>query len=218
MCTRYAKPAEKEIREVFRAVRSEDDFDPAPNYDVRPTARVPVVRLNSSGVREIVSIPWMFHHGPGRAHPNAKGENLNRIPVFKDCFTSRRCIVPALGYYEWSPVTPKFKQRYYFARRDGKPIAFPGLYSADGEQMAIITMPPSLDIAPIHNRMPIFLEEEKWERYLAPEPLTDVERKTMIVTPPAGVLKFYAVDNKAKGESLTEPLVVTPVERQQDLF
>lgn len=98
---------------------------------------------------------------------------------------------PARGYYEWRPFTPKFKQRFYFTRRDGKLIVFHGLYSADGEQMAIITIPPSYDIAPIQNRMPIFLEEENWERYLAPVPLTDAERKNLIVIPPAGALDFY---------------------------
>lgn len=143
---------------------------------------------------------------------------MTRIPVFKDCFANRRCIVPASGYFEWSPVTSKFKQRFYFTRRDRKLIAFPGLYSADDKEMAIITMPPSADLAAIHDRMPIFLEEEDWERYLAPEPLTDVERKRLIATPAAGLLDFYPVDNRAKGAALTVPLVVKSEEQQPDLF
>jgi hypothetical protein len=63
--------------------------------------------------------------------------------------------------------------------------------------------------------MPIFLEEENWERYLAPEPQSDAERKRLISTPPAGILDFYPVDNKAKGIELTQPLATPPLAIQR---
>jgi putative SOS response-associated peptidase YedK len=217
MCTRYAQLSIEEMCAVFSVVRGEGIQQLEINYDTRPTTPVPAVRMGADGAREIVRLPWMFHHAGGRAHPNAKGENLNRIPVFKDCFASRRCIVPARGYYEWRPVTPKFKQRYYFTRKDGLPIAFPGIYSADEKDMAIITMPPSSDIAEIHDRMPIFLERENWDAYLAPGPLSDLERKQLIVTPPAGILDVYPVDNKERGVELTKPLQAGPP-AQTELF
>lgn len=217
MCTRCVQPSIEKMGEILAAFDIDEDYDEPTNYDVRPTTLVPAIRLGSAGRYQLTWLPWMYHHERG-SHPNAKGENLKRIPTFKESFDRRRCLVPAMGYYEWSPVTPKFKQCYFFTRKDGRPILFPGIYSADEKEMAIITMPPSSDIAGIHDRMPIFLEEPDWERYLAPEPLLDEERKRLIATPPAGLLNFYPVDNKAKGKALTVPLVVTPTEKQQDLF
>lgn len=42
-------------------------------------------------------------------------------PFFRGAFKRTRCIIPALGYYEWL-ATPEGKQPYYFTARDGSPV------------------------------------------------------------------------------------------------
>ena len=216
MCGRYALkiPEGEEFFDTFAITGSR--YRPATRFDVRPGTPVDVVRLDNEGKREMAAIPWMFHHGPDRQHPNAKGENLKRVPAYRENFPFRRCIVPATGYYEWKEIAPKVKQRFYFTRRDGQFIAFPALYTEKEDQLATITAPPSEDIATVHDRMPVILEAEHWKRYLDPEPLSDDERKAMIATSPAGLLQFWPVANKATGEELTRP--IDPPASQADLF
>ena len=124
--------------------------------------------------------------------------------------------MPATGYYEWMKITPKVKQRFYIERKDGRLMAVAGLYSEDSSMMATITVAPNTEIAKIHDRLPVFIEEKDWERYLDPEPLTDEEKHCMICTPQDGFFKYWPVANQATGEELTRP--VEPLPGQADLF
>jgi putative SOS response-associated peptidase YedK len=47
--------------------------------------------------------------------------------MFRDAFRERRCIIPALGYYEWKSK-PTGKQPYYISARDGSILPFAGLW------------------------------------------------------------------------------------------
>jgi putative SOS response-associated peptidase YedK len=179
-------------REVFTGI----------NYDVRPTTRVPSVRLDASGARELVGLPWMWRHEKYQ-HCNAKAENVARYPAYRESFARRRCLVPAKGFYEWKPIgETKLKQRYYIERIDGRPLAFAGLFSEDGSMMATITTQPNAEISLIHDRTPVSIAPEDWDRYLSPDPLTDEERRRMLATPPAGTYRYWTVANKATGPDL----------------
>jgi putative SOS response-associated peptidase YedK len=93
---------------------------------------------------------------------NAKAETVATTPAFRDAFKSRRCLVPADGFYEWKRSMP---------RRSGPtaswwPMAFAGLWErwrdpTNGETVksfTIITGEPNALCAPIHNRMPAILD------------------------------------------------------------
>ena len=49
--------------------------------------------------------------------------------MFRDSFKSRRCLMPASGYYEWHD-TPEGKQPYYFTRRDGQVMTIAAIHDA----------------------------------------------------------------------------------------
>jgi putative SOS response-associated peptidase YedK len=105
---------------------------------------------------------------------NARAESVATKPMFRDAFKSKRCLISASGYYEWSGV-PGNKQPCYFTRRDGQPITFAGLWSSWKDKEAgnsllsctmVITEPNKL-AAEIHDRMPVIVEAkdfEQWER------------------------------------------------------
>ena len=89
---------------------------------------------------------------------------------------NRHCVIPAQGFYEWREEDGK-KQPYYFARKDGKPIVFAGIWDyaeVKGDivpSFAILTDEPNELVAPYHDRMPVVLEDpEKW---LNPEATLD---------------------------------------------
>jgi SOS response associated peptidase (SRAP) len=91
--------------------------------------------------------------------------------MFRSAFENSRCLIPASGYYEWQN-TPEGKQPYYFTRRDGKPITIAGLWDRWHEKpggnviqsCAMDITEPNEFVADIHDRMPVILEVEKFER------------------------------------------------------
>jgi putative SOS response-associated peptidase YedK len=98
---------------------------------------------------------------------NARTDSLRR-GSFKSMLANRHCVIPAQGFYEWRDEDGK-KQPYYFARKDGQPIMFAGIWDyseVKGDTVpsfAILTDEPNALVAPYHDRMPVVLEDAgKW--------------------------------------------------------
>jgi len=100
------------------------------------------------------------------------GGDVRRSPAFREAFASRRCVVPADGFFEWTG--PKEDRRpIWFHRPDGGLILFAGLYetwrpSPAGKErtFTIITTTPNALLEPVHNRMPVILEDEAVDDWL----------------------------------------------------
>jgi putative SOS response-associated peptidase YedK len=58
---------------------------------------------------------------------NARSESAATKPAFRDALKSRRCLIPADGFYEWMRAG-KTKQPYCFEVNDGELFAFAGLW------------------------------------------------------------------------------------------
>jgi putative SOS response-associated peptidase YedK len=108
---------------------------------------------------------------------NARAESLAEKSAFKTAFRKRRCIIPADGFYEWERVAGrKQNQPMFIHRRDGEPIAFAGLWEVWKDRTepdapwllscAIVTTRANATLAPIHDRMPVILNEGSWDRWL----------------------------------------------------
>jgi putative SOS response-associated peptidase YedK len=58
---------------------------------------------------------------------NARVEGVEAKPTFRNAFKSRRCIIPASGFFEWTgPKTDRTP--HYFSDTDGQILAFAGLW------------------------------------------------------------------------------------------
>ncbi|MCX5385551.1 SOS response-associated peptidase [Streptomyces sp. NBC_00083] len=154
MCGRYAATrAPEDLAGVFDVER----WDPAeavePDWNVAPTKQVHVVLerpLKDADerrpVRQLRTLKWglvpAWAKSPeGAARMiNARAETVHEKPSFKKAFASRRCIIPADGYYEWVTGTgerelevegkkkrPR-KQPYFVTPADGSVFAMAGLY------------------------------------------------------------------------------------------
>lgn len=181
MCGRYSitLPAEA-IRELFRTYGEIPNWPPY--YNAAPTTALPIVRQGKEG-RELVLmqwglIPWFSKDGkPSFSTINARAEGVQTAASYREPFKTRRCLVPANGYFEWTaPKTDR--QPHYFTRANGQPMALAGLWdrwrSADKtetkETFTIITTEPSKFAAQFHNRMPLILEPDTWDLWMTGEP------------------------------------------------
>lgn len=106
---------------------------------------------------------------------NARGETIAEKPSFRAAFKSRRCLIPASGFYEWK-AEGKYKQPWYVSLKSGDPMAFAGLWEAwhpkEGETIescCIITTDANALMQPIHDRMPVILNPDQWETWLSPK-------------------------------------------------
>ncbi len=180
MCGRY-KLAHKlqRIAEKFRVVRRVPNF--APRYNIAPTAAVPVVFQGEDGVAIDLMrwglIPgWSRGPDPRFSMFNARADSIEEKPAFRQAFRTRRCLVPADGYYEWQTAGKGPKQPYLIRRRDEEVMYFAGVWecwrSPDGHtvmSMAIVTTEAADSISFIHDRMPIVLTEDLGRNWIASE-------------------------------------------------
>jgi len=132
---------------------------------------------------------WSKDVKMGLRMTNARAESVLGKGAFARAALSRRCIVPAEGWYEWqvSPTAvdskgkPR-KQPFFVHRADSDPVAFAGLYEfwrdrelPDGDPAAwlttftIITTAADPGLDRIHDRQPLVLDRDQWEQWLDPD-------------------------------------------------
>src|SRR3954471_19797351 len=155
MCGRYRLSRRKQIiEEHFDSVSGEEVW--IPRYNIAPTQPVPIIRQHPrEPVRKLSLVRWGLipswsKDASGAAQMiNARSETAATKPAFRDALKSRRCLVPADGFYEWQK-TGKAKQPYCFEIKDGKLFAFAGLWDcwndAKGktlETFSILTTTPN---------------------------------------------------------------------------
>jgi putative SOS response-associated peptidase YedK len=157
--------------------------DYRPRYNIAPTDRHWIVRARYED-RELLPARWGLVNSwakdrkSGFKNINARSETVQTQPAFRDAFKTRRCVVPADGFFEWMGPRES-RQPIWFHRPDGGLILFAGLYeswqSAPGEwerTFTILTTDPNSIVAEVHNRMPAILPEESVEEwtYLRQQP------------------------------------------------
>jgi putative SOS response-associated peptidase YedK len=182
MCGRFTyKLTWAEIVKLYRLTLDQPARNTQPRYNICPTTTIDTI-VSTDGKRALVPMRWglipYWWSKPLKemkmATFNARAETVATKPMFRDAFKSKRCLIPASGYYEWHDA-PSGKQPYYFTRRDGQPITFAGLWSSWNDKDAgrkllsctmVITEPNNF-VAEVHDRMPVILEAKdfvQWEQ------------------------------------------------------
>jgi putative SOS response-associated peptidase YedK len=218
MCGRFtlAAPA-AEIADFFEV---DARLNLRPRYNIAPTQEIPVVRAKEEG-RELALLRWglvpAWAKDPaiGNRMINARAESVAEKPAFRAAFKARRCLVPADGFYEWQRAG-KRKQPFYIRRKDRAPFAFAGLYerwhdraeSESLETFAIITTEPNSLMAPIHNRMPVIIPEEAYDRWLDPEETGDPD---LLVPYPEEELTAYPISTWVNSPAHDDERCIEPV-------
>lgn len=69
---------------------------------------------------------WAKDSSAAASMINARSKTAATKPAFRDALKSRRCMIPADGFYEWMR-TGKSKQPYCFEVNEGELFAFAGI-------------------------------------------------------------------------------------------
>lgn len=175
MCGRFTltAPAEQ-IRDLFD-IKELPEL--APRYNIAPTQDVVVIRGDENS-RESAMVRWglipFWADDPsvGNRCINARSETVAEKNSFRRAYQKRRCLIPTTGFYEWKKMGDE-KQPFYIYLKGSKLGAFAGLWETwkgndeTIESCTILTTKPNDLVAELHDRMPVFLEENTWDLWLA---------------------------------------------------
>lgn len=229
-----------------------DTGDPAAgasDADGEPTADAAVEDAEARGARDVPAaavrwlrlltwglVPsWAKDRAVGSRMINARSESLLDRPAYRRAALSRRCLVPADGWYEWqaSPTErdakgkPRKQPFFVHPVADG-PIAIAGVYefwrdpsmhpddpAAWLASYAVLTTDadPGLDV--IHDRMPLVLPRDRWAAWLDPS-VRDPDTVRALIEPPVpGRFLATAVTSRVNSVSNNGPQLVEPAPLDQ---
>lgn len=120
---------------------------------------------------------WIKDPGPKVKPINATAERVASAPMFRAAYARRRCLVPVDSFFEWRRTAGKGgKQPYAVGMRSGRPFGLAGIWEGwrhpeTGDVIrtfCIVTCPANALMMPIHDRMPVIIEPEAYDRWLSP--------------------------------------------------
>jgi len=249
MCGRYASSRRPEdLVEEFEIDKVEVAEPLPPDYNVAPTKQVYAVVQrpadpqdeHGASERQLRSVRWglvpFWAKDPsiGNKMINARMETVHEKPAYRRPFASRRCLLPADGYFEWYTTEQKtkagkpVKQPFFIHPADGGVLAMAGLYEVwrdktrddDDPQRflwscTVITTSAEDSVGHIHDRMPLMVERDRWASWLDPAVDDPDTLKQLLVPAAPGRLEAYPVSTavnsvRNNGPELLDALAVEP--------
>jgi len=174
MCGNFALYSSVQaIKDYYQLLQEMGEIDP--NENIHPSQNIPVIVIKQGrkylGFVRWGLIPfWAKDDKIGYKLFNARSETIDVKPSFKGGFKSRRCLIPANGFFEWRKPD---KTKFYFELKSRELFSFAGIWekwkNPQGEIIptcTIITCQPNELVSPIHDRMPVILKREDEENWL----------------------------------------------------
>jgi putative SOS response-associated peptidase YedK len=192
-----------------------------PRYNIAPTQTVIVV--NDDGTRHLTQMRWglipSWAKDPaiGNRMINARAETVATKPAFRVALRKRRGLIPADGFYEWQPVGRR-KQPVRIVLKTREPFGFAGLWeswtSPEGEESrscTIITTEANELLTPIHDRMPVILNQDAEAVWLDPT-IQDSARLLPLLRPyPSEEMEIYQVSTRVNNPDRDGPECIKPL-------
>jgi putative SOS response-associated peptidase YedK len=195
-----------------------------PRYNIPPSSDILVVRQRK-GVTEAEMIRWglvpSWAKDPsiGNRMANVRSDTALEKSSFRAAMQKRRCLIPADVFFEWQDV-PGQKRRKPFAvaLKDAEIFALGGVWEAwrakeSGEWLitcAILTTGPNELLEPIHDRMPVIVREEDYEKWIAPE-TKNSEVRRMVESFPPDLMRTWEIGLLVNDPKTDDARILTPV-------
>jgi putative SOS response-associated peptidase YedK len=197
MCGRFTNGANPAAVAEAYGVALPGDW--RPRFNIAPGQSMLSVRRTRDGADEATLVrfglipSWAKERSVGYKMINARAETLRERPAYRSLLAKGRCLILADGFYEWRVGADGKKEPLRFSLVDREVFAFAGLWtrwtdrhSGDVvESAAIITTGPNELVAPVHDRMPVILDDQAEEDWLEPD--ASVAHALSLLTPyPSG--------------------------------
>ena len=147
---------------------------------------------------------------------NTRDDTLLSGKGYWQRFRNNRCIILTNGFYEWkgskAPKTP-----YYIQVKGEEIFAFAGLWHSFEEEgiesrmATIITTSPNGFMEPIHNRMPVILNNKSAKAWLSPEKMELEEIGNFFKAYPANEMKAHTVSTQVGPVQNNGPELIEPI-------
>ena len=229
MCGRYVINAEPDALAGYFGVHRVMVERLEPSFNVAPTDPVYAV-AEHRGARQLGAFRWGLipHWSRDRKGPlniNARAETVATKPAFRDSIRRKRCLLPATGFFEWNH-TETGKRPYFVRMADDAPMAFAGIWASwrdpETEQWirsaAIITTTANRGLSPIHSRMPVILEPDRWDLWLDRDIRSAGAVEPLLAPLPDSRLTWYPVSRQVNSVRNNLPTNITPLSRPESLL
>ena len=156
-----------------------------PRFNIAPCQNILGIRNKigpGNSVTEAVPLRWGLvprwakDTKGGAMMINARSETAREKPAFRPLVQSRRCLIPADGFYEWQRADGKALRPFLIRRQDRLPLGMAGLWETwigpDGEEVetaCILTTSSNGVMSAVHDRMPVLLEQAQFDLWLSPD-------------------------------------------------
>jgi putative SOS response-associated peptidase YedK len=186
-----------------------DEREENPRYNIAPTQTVVIVRKeHGKKSRQFINMRWGLIPSwakdmrIGNQTLNARSETVPTKPAFRESILTKRCLIPADGFYEWQKMG-SVKQPYCFEVGEGSVFAFAGLWdqwkSPEGEiieSCTILTTTANSLVGELYDRMPVIVPPDKYDVWLDPD-VKDFEAIRDVLKPcDAKMMRRYPVSMK----------------------
>ena len=225
MCGRFTQKAPWEnVSSHFDVKNTPSKTMFEPRYNIAPSQTISAIReLENS--REAAPLKWGLvpswakEADIGNRMINARAETLTEKPSFREAFRSRRCIIPATGFYEWQKVEKGAKQPHYFYLKETEVFGFAGLWEewldkSTGELLetcTIITTEANEVLKPVHERMPVILKVENYDEWLDPKVKDTDKLQNLLVPYAAKEMDEHPVSRSVNIVSSDTPELIVPI-------
>ena len=147
---------------------------------------------------------------------NARVETIAKAPSFRDSLKRRRCVIPALGWYEWQEL-PSGNLPWYLHGSKSSLLAFAGIWDHwEGddeviESCSIIVGPANNAFMPIHDRMPFVLSHDQSEKWLT-RSMTSADKALEVLQPnPDDLIAFHRIGPRVSNARNQGPELIEPI-------
>ena len=196
----------------------------APSWNVAPTDNLPIVRYNEkTGSRTLDMLRWGLvpywakDIKIGYSTFNARAEEIENKPAFREAFRQRRCLVPLDDFFEWKK-TATGKQPYAIGLVGGGLMAMAGLWetwrSPEGERVrsfTIVTTTPNELCAQLHDRMPVVLKPSAWPAWLGEKPADVPHLKALLAPYPSDDMICWPISQRVGNVRNNDPRLIEPI-------
>lgn len=169
MCGRYGFIPDKSFFDQFEVADREVELKAV--YNAAPGMNMPVLTMNSPKQVHMYKwglVPkWAKDPKFGYHTINARGEEIENKPAYRQAFKNGRCLVPASGFFEWKKIGIEgkiIKIPYWIRPAGEKMFGLAGI--CENGTFSIVTTAANLQMKEIHDRMPVILSRDQEDEWL----------------------------------------------------